>query len=146
MPLILCQIDFMPVFSRNTFFFFLMPISLCPPINGIESEFMPDRHKKGRPTLSRFDMKSDGHCVEPVCVWGFYVPRDQFDMRACREGSTNAALEVVSHAICSRTTLQGARANGRPTSLHTASLASMFMACAACKTRRAATSAIVSVA
>ena len=94
-------------------------IALCPPINGIKSEFMPDRHENGRPTLSRFDMKSDRYCVEPVCVWGLFVPRDQFDMRACREWSTNAALEVVSHAMCSRTTLQGARANARPTSLHT---------------------------
>ena len=85
MPLILCQIDFMPVFSREHIFFFLMPISLCPPINGIKSEFMPDRHKNGRPTLSRFDMKSDRYCVEPVCVCFFFVPRDQFDMRACRE-------------------------------------------------------------
>ena len=119
MPFILCQIDFMPVFSREHNFFYFMPISLCPPINGIKSEFMPDRHKNGRPTLSRFDMKSDRYCVEPVCVCFFFVPRDQFDMRACREWSTNAALEVVSHAMCSRTTLQGARANARPTSLHT---------------------------
>ena len=119
MPFILSQIDFMPFFSREHIFFYFMPISLCPPINGIKSEFMPDRHKNGRPTLSRFDMKSDRYCVGPVCVRGGFVPRDQFDMLACREWSTNAALEVVSHAMCSRTTLQGARANARPTSLHT---------------------------
>ena len=53
-----------------------MPISLCPPINGIKSEFMPDRHKNGRPTLSRFDMKSDRYCVKPVrvCVFFFLCP------------------------------------------------------------------------
>ena len=45
-------------------------IALCPPINGIKSEFMPDRHENGRPTLSRFDMKSDRYCVEPVSVRG----------------------------------------------------------------------------
>ena len=72
-------------FPGNTFLFYFMPISLCPPINGIISEFMPDRHKTGRPTLSRFDMKSDRYCVEPVCVWILFVPRDQFDMRACRK-------------------------------------------------------------
>ena len=82
---ILCQIYFMPVFSREHKKKIIMPISLCLPINGIRSEFMPDRHKNGRPTLSRFDMKSDRYCVEPVCVCFYFVPGDQFDMRACRE-------------------------------------------------------------
>ena len=51
-----------------------MPISLCPPINGIKSEFMPDRHKNGRPTLSRFNTKSDRYCVEPGYVCFFSCP------------------------------------------------------------------------
>ena len=106
-------------FPGNAFNFCFMPISHCTPINGIKYEFMPDRHKNGRPTLSRFDMKSDRYCVEPVCVWGLFVPRDQFDMRACREWSTNAALEVVSHAMCSRTTASARRQSKRQAHLTT---------------------------
>ena len=84
MPFILCQIDFMPVFSREHTKK-KKPISLCPPINGIKSEFMPDRHKIGRPTFVpvRHEigplLRRTGMCL------GFFVPRDQFDMRACRE-------------------------------------------------------------
>ena len=74
MPFILRQIDFMPVFSREHIIYLFMPISPCPPINGIKSEFIPDRHKNGRLTLSRFDMKSDRYCVEPVCVCFFLCP------------------------------------------------------------------------
>ena len=76
MPFILRQIDFMPVFSREHIIYLFMPISPCPPINGIKSEFIPDRHKNGRLTLSRFDMKLGSDSVEPVCVWvSFYAQR-----------------------------------------------------------------------
>ena len=74
-------------FSREHISFYFIPISLCPPINGIKSEFMPDRLKNGRPTLPPFDMKSDRYCVEPVCVC-FLCPEIKFDMRACRKAQT----------------------------------------------------------
>ena len=78
MPFILYQIDFMPLFFRqHIYFIYFMPISLCPPINGIKSEFMPDRHKNGRPTLPRFDKKSDRFCVETVPGYVFIFFRAQ---------------------------------------------------------------------
>ena len=76
-----------------------MPISLCPPINGIKSEFMPDRHKNGRPTLSRFDMKSDRYCVEPVCVWVFFAQRSASLPRVKHKRGTLAVKTMAGKVL-----------------------------------------------